>query len=204
MHKLNLYLNEDQYEQLRKLSDEADYDSPEECANELFYTHLHCRWIDEHPEVVRKLWSDQITASGADMQTLSCPLCGKEMTYIETEEGSHRYECPACEIVSRIRPDGAMPDDCYAEFSKSPLYVEARRRWGMDRPGINITAYLYTGVDVVAHNILSADQENVSFEEIQMAAAEAFLALLPFAEKFSTEAVEAALKEYIQELSSSH
>lgn len=44
MHKLSLYLNDNQYEKLKILQGNSCYASPEECANEFFYSALFARW----------------------------------------------------------------------------------------------------------------------------------------------------------------
>ena len=44
MKKLNLYLNDDQYEKLIILAEESDMEA-EEYANEVFYDHILAKWL---------------------------------------------------------------------------------------------------------------------------------------------------------------
>lgn len=45
MHKLSLYLNDNQYEKLEVLQEHSPFDTPEEYANEVFYDALLAKWL---------------------------------------------------------------------------------------------------------------------------------------------------------------
>lgn len=57
MEKLNLYLNDSQYEKLCILAEEENYE-PEEYANEKFYTLLLAKWLKHQSEEIDKLMND--------------------------------------------------------------------------------------------------------------------------------------------------
>ena len=58
MKKLNLYLNESQYEKLCILAEEEQYETPEEYANEKFYTLLLTKWLKHQSEEIDKIMAD--------------------------------------------------------------------------------------------------------------------------------------------------
>lgn len=60
MEKLNLYLNDSQYEKLCVLAKEENYE-PEEYANEKFYTLLLANWCKHINEEVDKILNDPNT-----------------------------------------------------------------------------------------------------------------------------------------------
>lgn len=57
IEKLNLYLNESQYEKLCILADEENY-APEEYANEKFYTLLLANWLKHQSKEIDKIMDD--------------------------------------------------------------------------------------------------------------------------------------------------
>lgn len=57
MEKLNLYLNDSQYEKLCILAEEENYE-PEEYANEKFYTLLLTKWLKHQSEEAEKILND--------------------------------------------------------------------------------------------------------------------------------------------------
>ena len=57
MKKLDLYLNESQYEKLCILAEEENCE-PEEYANETFYTLLLTKWLKHQSEEIDKLLND--------------------------------------------------------------------------------------------------------------------------------------------------
>lgn len=206
MHKLSLYLNNEQYDELTRLAEITETETAEEYANEMFYTSLSKRAFILHPDAL-----DPLARLNKDFDRSSippaptCPICGKKMAfsgYNSYYEEAYSYECENCGAQSRLLPYPAEPRNCFAEFSKAPMYVEARRKDGMDKPGFNITGFMYTYSDVIEIDILSKDQENVTFEDLCRMASEAFLAYLPFSEKYTTPAIEDKLTEYIQTLRS--
>ena len=54
MKKLNLYLNDDQYEKLTTLAKESNMEF-EEYANEVFYDHILAKWLKRQIEEVDKI-----------------------------------------------------------------------------------------------------------------------------------------------------
>lgn len=60
MEKLNLYLNNSQYEKLCILAEEFNC-APEEYANELFYNLLLMRWIKRQGEEADKILNNPNT-----------------------------------------------------------------------------------------------------------------------------------------------
>ena len=60
MEKLNLYLNDSQYEKLCVLAEEENYE-PEEYANEIFYTLLLKKWCKHIYEEADKILNDPNT-----------------------------------------------------------------------------------------------------------------------------------------------
>ena len=58
MEKLNLYLNDSQYEKLCILAKEENYETEEEYENEKFYTLLLKEWLKHQSEEVDKLLND--------------------------------------------------------------------------------------------------------------------------------------------------
>jgi len=57
MEKINLYLNDSQYEKLCILAEKENY-APEEYANEKFYTLLLTKWLEHQSEEIDKLLND--------------------------------------------------------------------------------------------------------------------------------------------------
>lgn len=55
MHKLSLYLNDSQYEKLEVLQEDSPFASPEEFANEVFYTALLARWCKYKADGIQEL-----------------------------------------------------------------------------------------------------------------------------------------------------
>lgn len=209
MHKLNLYLNDDQYKQLSQLAKSAGRDTAEEYANEIFYSELRSKCLITHPELFDQLLSDRYGEAESDTfpKAPACPICGEDMVCDGRESffnEAYCYECEACNTQARLSPSPKHPCNCFAEFSKGPMYIEVRRRDDLEKPGFKISGYIYTCDDVVEVAILEREQENVTFQDLCQLVTDAFKAYLPFAERFSTEAVKAALKEYIEQLSSSH
>lgn len=60
MEKLNLYLNDSQYEKLCILADERG-EEPEEYANERFYDLLLAQWLKRQNEEIEKILNDPNT-----------------------------------------------------------------------------------------------------------------------------------------------
>ena len=57
MEKLNLYLNDSQYEKLCILAEEEDY-APEEYANEKFYDLLLAKWLKYKSDGIEELFNN--------------------------------------------------------------------------------------------------------------------------------------------------
>lgn len=60
MEKLNLYLNDDQYETLTILAEESNMEV-EEYANEIFYDHLLAKWLKRQSQEAEKILKDPNT-----------------------------------------------------------------------------------------------------------------------------------------------
>ena len=61
MEKLNLYLNDSQYEKLCILAKEENYETEEEYANEIFYTLLLTKWLKHQSIKAEKILNDPTT-----------------------------------------------------------------------------------------------------------------------------------------------
>ena len=61
MEKLNLYLNDSQYEKLCILAKEENYETAEEYANEIFYTLLLTKWLKHQSIEAEKILNDPTT-----------------------------------------------------------------------------------------------------------------------------------------------
>jgi len=59
MHKLSIYLNDSQYEKLQILQEKSPFDSPEEYANEAFYSALLARWSRYKADGIEKMLEDK-------------------------------------------------------------------------------------------------------------------------------------------------
>ena len=60
MEKLNLYLNDDQYEKLTILAEESSMEV-EEYANEVFYDHILAKWLKRQSKEAEKILNDPNT-----------------------------------------------------------------------------------------------------------------------------------------------
>ena len=60
MEKLNLYLNDDQYEKLTILAEESNMEA-EEYANEVFYDHILAKWLKRQSVEVDKIFDNPNT-----------------------------------------------------------------------------------------------------------------------------------------------
>ena len=61
MEKLNLYLNDSQYEKLLILSQEENYETEEEYANEIFYKLLLANWLKHQSREAEKILNNPNT-----------------------------------------------------------------------------------------------------------------------------------------------
>jgi hypothetical protein len=61
MEKLNLYLNDSQYEKLCILAKEENYETEEEYANEIFYTLLLTKWLKHQSKEAERILNDPTT-----------------------------------------------------------------------------------------------------------------------------------------------
>ena len=57
LHKLSLYLNDNQYSKLEALSKESPYNDPEEYANQFFYDSLLYKWLKYKEEQLTEYMS---------------------------------------------------------------------------------------------------------------------------------------------------
>lgn len=115
MHKLSLYLNDSQYEKLQILQEKSPFDSPEEYANEAFYSALLARWSRYKAAGIEKMLEDKsfeeetkrITLNGTEYEvwcdgegavisardfTFSLQRIEGKLNYIL--ENGHRLCCP--------------------------------------------------------------------------------------------------------------
>ena len=60
MKKLNLYLNDDQYEKLTILAEESNMEA-EEYANEAFYDHILAKWLKRQVDEIEKVFDNPNT-----------------------------------------------------------------------------------------------------------------------------------------------
>ncbi len=60
MKKLNLYLNDDQYEKLSILAESDDMEA-EEYANEVFYDCILAKWLKRQSEEIDKVFNNPET-----------------------------------------------------------------------------------------------------------------------------------------------
>ena len=60
MKKLNLYLNDDQYEKLTILAEESNMEA-EEYANEEFYDHILAKWLKRQVDEIEKVFDNPNT-----------------------------------------------------------------------------------------------------------------------------------------------
>lgn len=60
MEKLNLYLNDDQYEKLTILAEESNMEA-EEYANEVFYEHILAKWLKRQVDEIDKVFDNPNT-----------------------------------------------------------------------------------------------------------------------------------------------
>lgn len=72
MHKLSLYLNDDQYEKLELLCKESPFQNTEEYANEMFYDWLLYKWLRHKGEQYDAVTGDRSFITGDD-EDLSAP-----------------------------------------------------------------------------------------------------------------------------------
>ena len=197
MHKLSLYLNDDQYAALEDLSSEAGFESAEECANHMIYHRLKAEYM--HAHLMQAGFSEE-EGGFTGIQPPCCPICGKEMLCSGREDETIYFECISCNMSARLCPDPEDPESCVAEFMKDALCVEARRRSALEKPGCSVTVVFYTFADIAEKKIIDIDQDNLSYDNLIQIAKDAFLALLPFSEKYTPSAVEEALGEYLKEI----
>lgn len=60
MEKLNLYLNDDQYEKLAILAEESNMEV-EEYANEVFYDHILAKWLKRQSKEAERILNNPNT-----------------------------------------------------------------------------------------------------------------------------------------------
>ena len=199
MHKLTLYLNDDQYAVLNDLRRERGFESAEEAANEILYSDILYKYRLQHlGEQLRKVEDSTVDRTLIPKLTPSCPYCGSAMKYAVTEEGTLHYGCEKCGAEARICPFPDYPEDCKVEFSLNHYTAAVRRRDSFERPGYVVTVYIYTGYDVACADVENADANNLSIYDLGEIAGRAFREYLPFAERYTSSDIEAALKEYAE------
>ena len=197
MHKLSIYLNDDQYTLLKELSDEADFESVEECANYILYSQLFAEYRKKYQEQMQ----DRSDNEEISIEAPTCPICGKPMHSLGSEGEKIYFECKPCDANALLSPDPKNPDDCVAEFSKDPLHVEVRRRWALDKPGFTLSVFIYTYGEAIGKEIVNRDQDDLTFDNMIELSKDALKAFLPLAERYTGKAVEASIEEFIKEIS---
>ena len=134
--------------------------------------------------------------------TIHCPVCGRTMLFVPQDtydENYSQYRCDSCGVTADVT--SGPPEDLSVEFSKGNYDMMALPY--RDRPDIGYIINMCLGESLGMEDMIihKEDYANPDIAVLTEAATKFFVSYLPFAERYSPEAVEAAFEEYRNERS---